>query len=242
MRRSTRSTLPTYNYQQFKGDEKRIYRRLVIFVGVIIVVLVIIWFWGLSFIQIIGTLGSRGTSEPTTPGFQVPLFKPAISSLPEFTNKEKVTISGFTSSGAKVTLLVNGVEVGKSTANDSGDFTFVDVSLKVGLNFLKVVATDESGETKEAKEIITLDKKPPKLEILEPKDEQVFEKTKQIKIKGTTETETKVFINSIQTTIDNSGGFVYKLNVKKGENKIEIKSTDKAGNTKKVNLIVIVKD
>lgn len=237
----TRAGLPTYNYNHLKNEEKHIYRRLVLFIGIATVILLIVWFWGITFIQIIGALGSRGDDGAKDTAFQAPLIKPVVSSLPEFTNKEMISVTGFTSSETMVTLFVNGNEIGTTTTNDSGNFTFGETALKEGLNFIKVIAKDDFGESEEEKVLITLDKKAPKLKITEPKDGQVIKKTASVTIKGATEEGAKVLINSIQATL-NGDSFTYILGVSPGENEIEIKATDKAGNTEKVTLTITVKD
>ena len=241
MNKRTRLNAPTYSYRQFRTEEKKLYRRLALLLGIIVITVLALWFWGTTFIQIIGALGNTGNSEIST-GLNIPLIKPVVHSLPEFTNKGKITFSGFTSSDAQVVLLINGVEVSKTTADETGNFTFVDVTLREGLNFVKFFSEYNGEKSNEETALITLDRQPPTLQITSPNDGEILSKTTTITVKGSTEPGAKVFINSIQSTLDQSGGFTYILSVKTGDNKINIKATDKAGNTKEVRLVVTIQD
>jgi len=241
MERKIRTGVPSYTYRQFNKENKQIYRRLAIIIGLTAILILVIWFWGISFVQIMGGLNSKGSSEDNT-SLDIPLLKPTLSGLPEFTNKGKITISGSTTTGADVVLYLNGAENGKTVADKSGAFSFTDVSLKEGLNFIKVVASNKAGQTQEERATITMDQTEPSLDITEPINNQVFEKnTKTVTIKGTVEEDASVYINSIQTPIYQNGSLSYVFSLTAGENKIEIKAKDQAGNTKTINLTVIVK-
>jgi len=241
MKKSSRLQPPIYSYKQIRTEEKKIYKRLFLLFGIIVVTIVILWFWGITFIQIIGGLSNSGSGNDLASGLQLPLLKPTISALPEFTNNEKITISGFTNANTKLTLFLNGIESGKTNADINGNYTFVDVSLKDGLNFIKIT-TELDGEIKEEKALITLDQKPPTLQITEPKDKDVVIKTSTINVKGQTDPDAKVYVNSIQATLDKNGTFTFVLGASPGENKIVVEAKDKAGNSKKVELTITVKD
>ena len=241
MRRTARTGVPHYTYRGEKTEEKTIYRRLAIIGGVTLILLVVIWFWGISFIRILGALGTNDSESTNQANFETPLQKPSITSLPEFTNKEKITITGTTTTGVSVTLYVEGVQVGKTIADISGAFTFVDVTLKNGLNFIKLVASNTSGQTQENTELITLDKTKPKLQITAPSDDQIFPKgTKKVTVKVKTDPDSEVFVNSIQAITNQDGKFSHVLSVSKGTNKIEATSTDKAGNTRTIKITIVV--
>jgi len=242
MKRDVRAGVPAYTYRQVNKEERLTYRRLAIIGGLTVVLLLIVWFWGLTFIRVIGWLGTKNSSSQSNSSeYELPLQKPTLSSLPEFTNVDKITISGSSSADVSITITVNGVQAGETVADTSGNFSFADVPLKTGTNLIKVVASNKAGQTAEERAIITLDKQPPNLQVSQPTDGQNFPKdTKNITIKGTAEAESTVFINSIQAMLDQNGGFSYVLDVSPGENKIEVKAIDQAGNSKVINLTVIV--
>ena len=117
----------------------------------------------------------------------------------------------------------------------------MNVALKEGLNLLKVVATNTKEETQEQTSLITLDKTKPDLNITSPKNGETFpDDTKSIIITGKSEPNATVLVNLIQAITNADGSFSYVLAVTPGDNKIEIKSTDQAGNVVTEKLTVIV--
>src|SRR4030042_2251 len=125
MRRNVRAGLPHYTYRQADTQEKLIYRKLAIIGGLTLVLLLIVWLWGLTFIRIIGALGTNDTSDESATGeINLPLLKPTLFDIPEFTKEDKITISGSTTTEASITLTVNGTESGKTIADASGSFSF----------------------------------------------------------------------------------------------------------------------
>ena len=200
-----------------------------------------IWFWGVTFINILGFLGTNESDDTTPLSFELPLRKPTIEELPKFTNKESITISGSSNAEVTLTLFVNGTKTGETTADVGGNFSFVNVALKEGLNLLKVVATNSKEETQEQTSLITLDKTKPELSITAPKNGETFpDDTKSITVKGKSEPDATVLVNLIQAITNADGSFSYVLTVTPGENKIEIKSTDQAGNviTEKLTIVI----
>ncbi len=200
-----------------------------------------IWFWGVTFINILGFLGTNESDDTTPLSFELPLRKPTIEELPEFTNKESITISGSSNAEVTLTLFVNGTKTGETTADTGGNFSFVNVALKEGLNLIKVVATNSKEETQEQTSLITLDKTKPELSITAPKNGQTFpDDTKSITVKGKSGPDATVLVNLIQAITNADGSFSYVLTVTPGENKIEIKSIDQAGNviTEKLTIVI----
>ncbi|MEX0621710.1 MAG: Ig-like domain-containing protein [Candidatus Woykebacteria bacterium] len=241
MKRNIRGLIPHYTYKQKNVEEKTLYRRLLFIGGLTIVLLLALWYWGTTFINILGFLGTDKNDNSSNIAFELPLRKPTIEDLPGFTNKETISISGSVNAGIKVKLLVNGASSGETTSDAGGNFTFVDVSLKDGLNLIKIIATDAFGESKDEKVLITFDNTKPQLEVTTPKSNQSFPAgTKSISVKGKTEPDAIVLVNSVQAITDPEGGFSYVLQVKSGQNKINIQSTDEAGNIANIKLTVLV--
>ena len=243
MRRLARSDVPQYTYRQGGHKEKTVYRRLAIIGAITVVLLLIIFFWGLTFVNVLGLLGTNKNTTSEGLKFQIPLQKPSFDSLPEFTNKETITITGNTSSGAQVVLIVNGTKVGKTITDTTGNFSFIDVVLKEGFNLIKLKASNDSGETQEQSAHITLDKTKPDLTITSPNDKQSFPKdTETTTVKGKAEPDSIVFVNSIQAILDQNGNFSHRVPVTAGENDIEIKAADEARNATITKLSVTVKN
>lgn len=241
MKRKYRAGLPLYTYQRDKTEEKTIYRRLAIIGGATLVLLLIIFFWGVYFIRIIGFLGTDKSGATEVTKLDLPLVKPSLTDLPEYTNKDMVSFSGFTSPGARLSLIVNGTKTKKTIADVKGNFSFVDLLLKEGTNIIKIIATDESGETKEFRALVTFDKTKPVLEISLPTDKQTYPKgTQSITVQGKSEPDANITINSIQVILDQNGNFSYELAVTPGQNQIEINSTDVAGNSNTLKLSITI--
>src|SRR3990167_1251897 len=241
MKRPLRAGVPAYTYKQDKTEEKNIYRRLAIIGGITVVLLFILWFWGIAFIRIIGTLGTNNNDSISKPRIEIPLQPPSLGDFPEFTNKDKISLSGTTSPQAKLKLIVNGAEASSTIADTGGNFSFVDVSLKDGINILKVKASNSSGEGKETRVLITLDKTKPSLTVISPTNGQGFPKnTTTISIKGKTDPDATVLINSIQAITDKDGNFSYDLSASPGSINIEITASDEAGNAESQKLVVTI--
>ncbi|MCH7541983.1 hypothetical protein IH981_04395, partial [Patescibacteria group bacterium] len=60
--------------------------------------------------------------------------------------------------------------------------------------------------------------------------------------KGKTDPDSIVLVNSIQAILDKDGNFSHVVTVTKGENEIEVRTTDEAGNSKIIKLSVSVKN
>ena len=241
MRRKARKSVPHYTYRESsKQSEKLIYKRIGIVSLATIIIGTIIWFWGTSFINLLGILAKPAEQLEAVPTLSIPISKPAIKPLPEATNDKSITVEGSTSGGEEVFL--EGPEGLQSTVSESnGSFSFTKVALKSGLNLLKVYVRDTDGNKLEESFVITYDNKPPQLDIIQPKDGQIYPGvTKTIEILGKTEEESIVFINELQAIVNPGGQFTFNYPVKKGTNTLKIKATDKADNTKEDSLTVIV--
>lgn len=240
MKRSPRSSVPHYTYRQASNNnEKLIYRRVGIVLLLTVVTLAVIWFWGTSFINLLGFL-AKPVEEAPTQVINIPISKPSLKELPEATNKEKITVEGTTSPGQEVSLESSG-ETLKTTSKNDGSFSFEGVLLKKGLNLIKVSVLDASGEKLEESLLITLDTTAPLLEVTAPRDGATFTaKTNVVKVSGKTEEESIVFINELQAIVSPNGNFSQSYPVKPGSKKLEVKATDKAGNVKKVTITISI--
>jgi hypothetical protein len=243
MNRKPRGSIPHYTYRRSKdASEKVVFKRIVIVVVATLILVTVVWFWGTSFINLLGLLAKPEEPTQTQPVFNLPISKPSLDPLPESTNSKKINIKGRTSGGQEVTM-ESSADVLKTTSESNGSFSFDGVALKKGLNLIKVYVFDSSGEKLEESLVITFDNTPPSLEISQPKNGQTFEsKTKKIKIVGSTEADAEVFINDLQAIVSPNGQFTFNYPAKKGVLSIEIKATDKAGNEKKVTITVTVSD
>lgn len=241
MKKRSRKSVPHYTYRQTsRKSEKLIYKRIGIVLLATFVLSAIIWFWGTNFINLLGILAKPAEQFDAGPSLSIPISKPKISPLPESTNQKNITVEGTTSPGEEVTL--EGPTGTQTTVSESsGAFSFAKVTLKRGLNLIKISVLDSNGEKLEESYVITYDNKPPLLDIFEPKDGQTYSKsTKIIEVIGKTEEEAVVFINDLQVIVDPGGQFSFNYPAKTGTLILNIEATDKASNKEKVTITVIV--
>ncbi|HOO96210.1 MAG TPA: stalk domain-containing protein [Caldisericia bacterium] len=146
--------------------------------------------------------------------------------IPTLTNNKNFRISGTTEPGAKVT-----VNNEKATVSESGRFTY-DVVLAEGENAINVKAEDASANATRKTVMITLDSKPPELDI-DRIDEKYIDAT-DLTVKGFTNEPCTVSIEGIDgfnsKPVNTSSTFEIKIPVDYGTTSFTIKAVDPAGN------------
>lgn len=161
------------------------------------------------------------------------LRPPILDLLPKVTNKEKITLSGFSEGGNRVEFYLDSKKVGETNVVDN-NFEFKDLSLFEGENKIAVKSVNNQGDSSEPSVdvIVVLDTKEPPLEITSPVDGQTFNSNNRIKVLGKTEEDAQVFANGFLANVDSDGNFEVSIPLGEGENKIEVKAQDEAGNEK----------
>jgi hypothetical protein len=217
------------------SEEKRNMRRATTFVALTIVAVILIFTVGIpvmaKFAGFIGDL--RKSSTPVDINDKTPPPPPAVENLPEYTNQQKLGISGSSESGAAVKLFYNTSEE-EVVAGEDGKFTF-SIILSKGANDISLSSCDTSGNesAKTTSYTIVFDNEPPDLSIDSPSDGASFFGTKQrqITVLGTTETAASITINDRPIKVADDGSFSYTTTLGDGNNDFNIKAFDKAGNT-----------
>lgn len=240
----SRLSVPQYSYRQnIKKEDREVYRRIALIITAFFVILLILWFMGTNFINALGLL-SRGTTQTNqveTSDSDLPLLAPQLESVPEATNLETISISGETTAEVNVSLSLNTKEVAQTKADSSGNFVFEKVKLVDGLNLVKVVAENSKKEKKETSVTINLDQTKPNLFISNPTEGTIYPvNTKTISVKGTTEPDAVVHVNSFQAVVDQKGNFSLTLPVNPGVNSLDFSSVDSAGNVNNIKLSISV--
>ena len=153
--------------------------------------------------------------------------------LPEILQGERIDIAGKTEDGAIVTLYVNGVSRGQTTAHqvakESGEFIFSNVLLQSGVeNQIKIEALDASSNQAEFNGVIVADNSRPKV-TLESLPAVVT--NNRLTIKGTvSESSTlEISLNDISLAKVEGTEFTKDLVLKEGKNNIIISAKDAAG-------------
>lgn len=164
----------------------------------------------------------------------IPPQTPILTAPVEATNSATLSLSGFTEPKATVKLVLNQEEKDETAADDEGKFEF-EVSLSEGDNELAVYSVDKADNESSLskKYTVTLDQTAPTINIESPENGSTIELSKNqlTTIVGQTEPNAKVYLNDRLVFADRDGYFSAKYNLNEGENVIQVKSIDPAGNT-----------
>ncbi|MCA9748281.1 MAG: hypothetical protein KC414_04195, partial [Romboutsia sp.] len=133
-------------------------------------------------------------------------------------------------------LYVNGPEAASTVTTSDGTFQIENIGLINGRNTIFAKAIDASGNESDKSTILNLevDKDKPKLEIEEPKDEDVIKNlNKRVLIKGKVSEKASIKINDKPAVLRPDLSFEMLLGVEPGKVDIVITATDEAGNEEK---------
>lgn len=196
------------------------------------VVIIVAAIWGLTLLSDVSVFWDsiRGGGTVSAQSDSKIVGAPTIYSLPIYTNKPKISVTGNGEPGAVVTLNLNGSKVGDQLVGNDGSFVFNDVSLKVGLNtFTTKQAIDTSESPESSPEYIQLDTTLPKLTVDKPSD-GTSTGSQYVYVSGKAEVGSYVMINDHQAVVNTDGTFNGVAQLQSGDNKVTITDTDAAGN------------
>lgn len=164
----------------------------------------------------------------------IPPQVPVLMAPVEATYSASLKLSGYGEAKSEAVFVLNSVEVAKIPIQDDGSFLY-ELELEAGDNLLSVYGIDAAGnESLSTKDyVITQDNTPPEIKNLNPEDGAKIElrKNQVINLKGETEPGSKVYVNGRLTYANTNGMFSTQFKLDEGDNEIEIKVIDKAGNT-----------
>lgn len=215
-----------------KKIENNLMRQIVIFVTLTVVLVAALIFVVIpNAIRMIG--GKSVTKQLTAQPSGVPPQTPFLAAPVEATNSAQLTITGFSQKGNQVVLLDNTIEVARSAAQDDGSFS-IPVSLQTGDNLITsyaIAANNQQSAVSQAY-LVNYNTQAPKLELTSPTDGQsvVGSINKQLKIAGTTDPNTKVTINDGLLFVNADGTFSTTFQLNGGDNGLDFKATNPAGN------------
>ena len=225
-----------------KKERSKLLRQSVIFgVAAIGLGLVFIFFVLPNFVAVIERFqGEDATTETVEQSLiQSPVLGAPISA----TNSASLKVSGVAQPNLQVTFVVNGNADEPVTSDESGAFSGT-VELTEGQNLVTAFVTTEDGnESKTGREYqVIFDTQPPTLELSQPEENQSFDsKQRTIEVVGTTEPETRVFLQDRVVFARSDGSFSTSFSPSSGENKFVIKAVDDAGNTTQLDRTVTVR-
>lgn len=233
------------SYSRLAKQEKKRYRRqTTIYTALTIFLIIAIIFWGIpSLIKVAVFLGDvRSSSQPISGEDKIPPPPPVLQPLPKATHSASIRIEGFAEEGSTVVLFLNGAQTQETVVESDGEFLFNRVGLNFGENEIYSKATDSSGNEskKSTLFIVDQDNEAPSLVVESPVDGESFFgfSKRNIRIKGSTEENTTLFINGAFVLTSRDGSFSYSYTLSEGENIISIIAKDQADNQTEEKLTV----
>ncbi len=176
----------------------------------------------------------RGGSSPQpTPQASI-LLPPVLNALPEATNSATIVVSGTAQSKDEVILYLNNAEYKRMTVPDTGIFQFSDIPVDEGTITASAKLVDAKQNTSDASNIVTtvIDRTPPKLSVDAPTDgTTVNDGTHKVLVTGKTDQDMNLTISGRIVVLKPDGSFSYEMPLTDGGNKLDIVSTDAAGNS-----------
>lgn len=224
-----------------RREEKNTIKRILILSVISLALVVLLLTVGVSVLgkltDLMGLVFKGKTSVSTTEN--VTLQPPILDGIPQATNSAQLKITGFSSDGKKVEVYKNGDKVGDA-AVDGGRFSYEDITLSTGSNDITLKAVGDTGSTSDFSraETIVFAKKEPTLNVDTPTDGQNFSGNNRIKVSGQVDKNTQVFANGFLANVGSDGKFDVTIPLMDGENNIEVRAQDEAGNIKTVKLKV----
>jgi len=206
---------------------------LLIFIGLIAAGYFFLYYGLGQIINYAFLLRPSKTNTSSTATQQSPqiLVDPVLQDLPYATNSASIIINGTTTPEQTVDFYQDSEKIDSIKADYEGNFSF-QIYLKSGENGVYVKSTDmytKRSKTSKQSTILFLDT-PPELRIEENLDGKTVN-TQFVDIKGSTEKEVFVQINSAPVVVRADGSFVYPFKLKEGDNEIKIFAVDVAQNT-----------
>lgn len=216
-----------------RREEKRRIRKTVYLAFGSIVLIIFLFTFGVPILgRFADVLDTVFKNKADTQNTNVTLEIPRLDELPQATSSARINISGYAQDEITVEVFLNGEKEG-STISSGGRFNLENATLKNGDNEIRARETTDGkeGEFSQAA-IVKLDKDEPLLEIESPTEGQAFSGVNRIQVSGKTDRDGQVFANGFLANIDSDGKFQVFVGLKEGENEIEVKAIDLAGNTR----------
>lgn len=206
----------------------------VLYLVIALLLIVITLIWGLPAVARLTELFIKTDTSPVVFDEERPT-PPIFSDVPEATFSAQVKIAGYAQPGLDVILYLNGAEYGRKLVSESGTFNFDKVILSEGENTAYAyTSTPRDLRSEQSKNyIIILDTTKPSVNIESPRDGEVMRGQAQriVNFVGSVnELGSKVFIGERMVIVQADGKFSLSYQLIEGEQEVQIKAIDKAGN------------
>lgn len=162
--------------------------------------------------------------------------KPFLQSEKEYTNEDKVKLTGVAGSGQKVQLFKDNNKEKEVVVDGEGKFEFNDIEINTNQDSTTefyVVSKNDRGEESELSNTvkITYDKKKPDLTISSPNnDDRIKSFSRSLQVTGNTESDSKVTVNGKVASVNQEGVYSATIALVDEVNEIKVEAEDTAGN------------
>jgi bacillopeptidase F len=209
-------------------------RQAMMFLLLVAAAVFIVLRWGLPLlVKLAVFLGDiKAGTEKVEQADTIAPIAPQLLSLPVATFSAQIKVAGFAETGSKVTVYVNSQARGEVVTDSNGGFEVDKVGLAAGKNGVWAVAVDQAGNKSQDAAVVYVDMDDIKPELtLESPTDQTTTAASNIEIKGkVSEPEAEVTVNGRFVPVSAGGSFAVKISLNPGENKLNIKARDRAGN------------
>ena len=224
-----------------KNTEKKTKKTIILSTIGILIVLFILFKFGLEFLVNFSLFLSGPKNQSLTSVNNKINFinTPVLNPAPEATNSAQIIISGKADKNAQIFLYINNKETDDVLVNNDSIFIFRE-NLTLGDNQIKVRAqlNDKKSDYSNTIDVVYKNSQPT-LEVNSPSDGQSFKKDQNtVNVTGKTDQGVSVTVNGFWAVIDDNNNFSYNLPLQNGDNEIKIIATDQAGNTSEKSLKV----
>ena len=216
-----------------KREEKNLVKRIFYLSTLSILLAIFIFTLGIPILSKFADLtgGLLGGVDGDNKAKDTTLTAPIIDSLPEATNSAKLAVGGFAGEAEAVKIYLGDSVVGE-TKPEAGKFEYRGVSLKNGENRISAKASFSGRDSDFSNiEIVIYDEDEPKLEIETPVEGQTVSVNNRVRVIGQTDKDSQVYANGFLGSTDLEGKFEVTVPLVEGENTIEVKAIDEAGNS-----------
>src|SRR5579859_2035234 len=199
------------------------------------------------FVVIPGLVRLTSNSPINAPGVDnaLPPQPPSLSAPALATSSANLPVSGFAEPGEHIIILDNGQQTAQADTGGDGSFQS-SLTLTKGDNHLSVYAVDQKNRhsPNSSEYVVTYNDQPPKLDISEPQDKQAIQgkSNQNLTIKGQTDKNVRVSVNGRLIFTHDDGSFTTLQMLQTGDNTLELKATDQAGNNTEKILTVSYND
>jgi bacillopeptidase F len=225
-----------------RTTERKTKRQLILYVGGIIVILFVLFKFGIPALTNLSLfLSSKNSSgQETATNSKMVIPAPVMNEPFTATNSASITVSGTATTKTTVQLFVNSSLVDTQAVKDDGSFSFSGVNLTQQQNTIQTKAkTDKTTSDYSDTWTVSYIQKAPSLSIDTPHDNDSFDSSHPTAVvSGKTDPDVRVTVNGFWAIVTGSGNYSYTLALQNGDNHIDVVATDAAGNTTKQSITV----